>query len=156
MSFDSNKTINEKSKIAFYNRVSTIHQSLYNEETLKNQEDNFLNWFEDFNHGLGHILSKEINLEIYQDITCGDDSELLPEYQRMVGDIKEGRIQLVVVPEIDSIFQNLFDAGEFITYLSDNRVGFKSIKEKYDSTTAMGKAFLGIVMVIAQMESQTI
>jgi len=80
-----------------------------------------------------------------------------PELQRMLQDIRAGGIGVVLVYKVDRLTRRQKD----LWYLLEDEfephgVGFKSVVEPFDTTTASGKAFLGMLGVFAQLERDTI
>lgn len=79
-----------------------------------------------------------------------------PDYNRLVADIKDGRLDVVVCYKIDRISRNVLDFSSFFSVLSEHNVDFVSIKEQIDTSTPLGRAMMYICSVFAQMERETI
>ncbi len=77
-----------------------------------------------------------------------------PEYQKLLADVREKKIQAVVVKKIDRLSRSLFDFEDLMTIFQNNHVEFISIKENFDTTNAMGTAMLRIALVFAQLERE--
>jgi len=69
-------------------------------------------------------------------------------------DIKEKKINAVVVKRLDRLSRSLLDFEQFSNLCQENDVEFISLKESFDTTTAMGKAMLRIALVFAQLERE--
>lgn len=79
-----------------------------------------------------------------------------PEYKKLVKDIEAGKINAVVVKKLDRLSRSLLDFEQLMTKLQDNEVEFISLRENFDTTTAMGKAMLRVALVFAQLEREQI
>ena len=77
-----------------------------------------------------------------------------PEYQKLVKDIDNKKINAVVVKKLDRLSRSLLDFEQLMTKLQDNDVEFISLRENFDTTTAMGKAMLRVALVFAQLERE--
>ncbi|MDA1354431.1 MAG: recombinase family protein [bacterium] len=77
-----------------------------------------------------------------------------PEYQKLVKDIEAGKINAVVVKKLDRLSRSLMDFEQLMIKLQEQDVGFISLRENFDTTTAMGKAMLRVALVFAQLERE--
>jgi site-specific DNA recombinase len=78
-----------------------------------------------------------------------------PEFQRMLRDIRNGKIDTVIVYKIDRLTRSLRDFS-VLWEKSQNKGGVEviSLNEKFDTTSAIGRAMLHIVLVFAQLERE--
>lgn len=79
-----------------------------------------------------------------------------PDYNRLISNIKEKQINIVICYKIDRISRNVSDFSNFFSILSQHNVEFVSIKEQIDTSTPLGRAMMYICSVFAQMERETI
>lgn len=79
-----------------------------------------------------------------------------PDYNRLIANVKEKLINVVICYKIDRISRNVSDFSNFFSILSDHNVEFVSIKEQIDTSTPLGRAMMYICSVFAQMERETI
>ena len=79
-----------------------------------------------------------------------------PDYSRLVSDIKDKMLNVVICYKIDRISRNVSDFSNFFTMLSERNIEFVSIKEQIDTSTPLGRAMMYICSVFAQMERETI
>lgn len=77
-----------------------------------------------------------------------------PEYQKLIRDIKSKKVNAVVVKKLDRLSRSLLDFENLMTIMQSHDVEFISIKESFDTTTAMGKAMLRVALVFAQLERE--
>ena len=79
-----------------------------------------------------------------------------PGLQRLLSDIKQGRIQILIVYQLDRISRDVRDFSNIYSLASQNDVKFISVKENIDTSTPIGKAMMYVTVVFAQMERETI
>lgn len=96
------------------------------------------------------------DVRVYQDRGYSGANTDRPEFQKLMKDIGNGRIQKVVVYKLDRISRSLLDFSKIQETFTKHDVEFISVIEKFDTSTEIGRAMLGIVMVFAQLERETI
>lgn len=80
-----------------------------------------------------------------------------PDMQRLIEDVEDGKIDVVVVFKLDRLSRSQKDTLYLIEEVfNPNNCGFVSIKENFDTNTPFGKAMVGILSVFAQLERETI
>lgn len=84
------------------------------------------------------------------DNTSGGSFDNRPEYVRMM-DMVDG-LQGVVVYKLDRLGRNTLGMLELVESLKHRGVKFISLTENLDQSTAMGKAFMQLMMVFAELE----
>ncbi len=99
---------------------------------------------------------KDYEIYRYEDEGYTGANVKRPDYSRLVSDVKEGKLNLVVCYKIDRISRNVSDFSSFFNLLVEHNVGFVSIKEQIDTSTPLGRAMMYICSVFAQMERETI
>lgn len=78
-----------------------------------------------------------------------------PELQRMIGDIKDGKIDCVLVYRLDRLTRSVFDLYKLLETFEAYDCKFKSATEIYDTTTATGRMFITLVASFAQFERES-
>lgn len=79
-----------------------------------------------------------------------------PDFERMVEDIKAGKIKRVIVYKLDRISRSILDFSNMMEVFQAYNVEFVSSTEKFDTSTPIGRAMLNICIVFAQLERETI
>jgi site-specific DNA recombinase len=79
-----------------------------------------------------------------------------PQLQKLLADAKKGEFNAVLVYKLDRFTRSVRDLYELLEYLQRFGVGFISRQEKFDTTTAIGRAMIGILGVFAQFERELI
>lgn len=79
-----------------------------------------------------------------------------PCFQKMMEDVKNGIINMVVCYMIDRLSRNIKDFCNIYFTLQEHDCRFVSVKENIDDTTPMGRAMLYICQVFANLERDNI
>jgi site-specific DNA recombinase len=79
-----------------------------------------------------------------------------PELQRMLDDVKKGKISMILVYRLDRFTRRVRDLYEMLEMLDKNKCAFKSATELYDTSSAMGRMFIGLVALLAQWETENL
>lgn len=96
-------------------------------------------------------------LSIYEDIGVSGKSLARPALQQLMNKLKSEDIDVLLVYRVDRLTRKQKDLWYLFEDVFDcNNVGFKSVTESFDTTTAQGKAFLGMLGIFAQLERETI
>ncbi|MDC0977762.1 recombinase family protein [bacterium] len=130
-------------KVSLYIRVSTDKQ--VEGDSLEEQESELKKFCEYKNY-----LIHKIHIEAGK--SAKDTNRI--EYQKLLSDIKEKKINAVVVKKLDRLSRSLLDFEEFMKTAQEFNVEFISLKENFDTTNAIGKAMLRVALVFAQLERE--
>lgn len=79
-----------------------------------------------------------------------------PKFQEMMQDVRDGKIKMIVCYRLDRLSRSVSDFTTLYTELQTLNVEFCSIRDKFDTTTPMGKAMMYISSVFAQLERDVI
>ena len=79
-----------------------------------------------------------------------------PALQRLIADIKAGKISCVVVYKVDRLSRSLLDFAELLSLFEKHDVAFVSITQNFNSSTSMGRLTLNILLSFAQFEREII
>lgn len=96
------------------------------------------------------------NYRIYKDNGYSGKNTDRPDFQRMLNDIKAGRIYKVIVYKLDRVSRSVLDFSELMDVFQKYNVDFVSATEHFDTSNPMGRAMLNICIVFAQLERETI
>ena len=77
-----------------------------------------------------------------------------PGLQRLIADIEDGLIDVVVVYKIDRLSRSLADFARLVDVFDRNAVTFVSVTQSFNTTTSMGRLTLNILLSFAQFERE--
>ncbi len=129
-----------------YCRVSTEEQSTDDHYSLDNQERKAKDYAK---------LKNWRILRTKKDVASGKDTNR-SGFQELVQAVEAHEIDLVLVYRLDRLSRNVRDVYDVLDLMKQHDVGFVSITEGFDTTTAMGRAMLGVAAVFAQLTREMI
>ena len=137
-----------------YGRVSTARQAVIEDGGLDTQFA-----LMDKTVEINRLKYGDINWDIVEryreEGRSGKDLDR-PEFQRMMRDIESGRINTVIVHKIDRITRSLKDFFVLWETFEQHNVQFISLHENFDTTTAIGRAMLKLILVFAELEREQV
>ena len=77
-----------------------------------------------------------------------------PALKRLLEDIEDGLIDVVVVYKIDRLSRSLMDFARLVEVFDRNDVTFVSVTQSFNTTTSMGRLTLNILLSFAQFERE--
>jgi len=136
-----------ETRVALYPRVSTQEQAKEG-YSIGEQIERLTKYCE----AMGWTIYK-----IYTDAGYSGGSTDRPGLQMMLQDIRDGKVDKVVVYKLDRLSRSQKDT---LTLIEDeflaNNVDFVSMNENFDTSTPFGRAMIGILAVFAQLEREQI
>jgi site-specific DNA recombinase len=79
-----------------------------------------------------------------------------PALQRLLADIRAGKIDLIVCYKIDRLSRSLLDFAKMMETFEQHGVSFVSITQQFNSATSMGRLVLNVLLSFAQFEREII
>ena len=79
-----------------------------------------------------------------------------PALQRLMSDLNQGLINVVVVYKVDRLTRSLADFAKLIELFDAHAVSFVSVTQSFNTTTSMGRLTLNILLSFAQFEREVI
>jgi DNA invertase Pin-like site-specific DNA recombinase len=77
-----------------------------------------------------------------------------PAMQKLLADIKERRIDVVVVYKVDRLTRSLADFAKLVELFDGHGVAFVSVTQSFNTTTSMGRLTLNVLLSFAQFERE--
>lgn len=138
------KEENKLTRVALYIRVSTDRQAKEG-DSLEAQEKALTDYAKEHNY---------IIVDTY--IDGGESGQKIKRtnLQRLLRDVEDNKIDLVIMTKLDRWFRNVSDFYKVIEVLKRNKVDWKTIWEDYDTTTASGEFWLNMSLALGQMEAK--
>ncbi|MEO6907025.1 MAG: recombinase family protein, partial [Abditibacteriaceae bacterium] len=93
--------------------------------------------------------------KVRKDVASGKNDERAG-FQELLTDIRLQKVDVVTVYRLDRLSRNVRDIYQFLETIRESKVGFVSVTEGFDTTTAMGRAMLGVAAVFAQLTREMI
>jgi site-specific DNA recombinase len=77
-----------------------------------------------------------------------------PALQDLLGDIRAGRIDTVVVYKVDRLTRSLADFARLVELFDAEGVSFVSVTQQFNTTSSMGRLTLNVLLSFAQFERE--
>ena len=77
-----------------------------------------------------------------------------PALQRLLADINEGLIDVVVVYKVDRLTRSLADFAKMVEVFDARGVSFVAVTQQFNTTTSMGRLTLNVLLSFAQFERE--
>jgi len=77
-----------------------------------------------------------------------------PGLQKLMEDIKSGKVHIVVVYKIDRLTRSLMDFAKLVEVFDKHQVTFVSVTQSFNTTTSMGRLTLNVLLSFAQFERE--
>jgi site-specific DNA recombinase len=79
-----------------------------------------------------------------------------PALQRLLADVKTGKVDVIVVYKIDRLSRSMLDFMNLLELFEQYGVTFVSVTQSFNTKDAMGRMTVSILMVFAQFEREVI
>lgn len=142
-------TITPKRRCAIYTRKSTDEGLDQEYNSLEAQRDAALAFITSQRHE-GWIATDDG----YDDGGFSGGNINRPALKRLLADIEDGRIDVVVVYKIDRLSRSLSDFARIVDLFDAHNVTFVSVTQQFNTTTSMGRLTLNILLSFAQFERE--
>lgn len=77
-----------------------------------------------------------------------------PALQRLLADVKDGKIDIIVVYKVDRLTRSLLDFARLVETFDAAGTSFVSITQSFNTTTSMGRLTLNMLLSFAQFERE--
>lgn len=77
-----------------------------------------------------------------------------PAIQRLLQDIRDKKVDVVVVYKIDRLTRSLMDFSKIVEIFDASSVSFVSVTQQFNTTTSMGRLTLNVLLSFAQFERE--
>ena len=131
-------------RVALYIRVSTQEQSLHG-LSLESQKEALISYANSHNMQIVDIYADE-------GITARKALNKRLQFQRLMSDVKQGKIDLILVTKLDRWFRNIKDYHNTQEILEKHNCNWRTIYESYDTSTSSGRLHINIMLSVNQDE----
>ena len=136
-------------KIGIYVRVSTEEQAQVIDGSIDSQQHR-LKGFVDLKNLQDELWGKTVETYIDDGYSAKDTNR--PAYQRMMKEIRSGKINLILVTDVSRLSRSIHDFCILLKELEENKAKFFSVKEQFDTSTPAGEMMIYNMINLAQFE----
>src|SRR3982075_3149200 len=79
-----------------------------------------------------------------------------PALQRLLEDLRAGKVDIIVVCKVDRLTRSLADFAKLVELFDQHSVSFVSVTQSFNTTTSMGRLTLHVLLSFAQFEREII
>jgi site-specific DNA recombinase len=79
-----------------------------------------------------------------------------PALQDLLGDVRGGKIDVIVVYKVDRLTRSLADFAKLVELFDQHSVSFVSVTQSFNTTSSMGRLTLNVLLSFAQFEREVI
>ena len=79
-----------------------------------------------------------------------------PSLQRLLDDVRDGKIDIILVYQVDRLTRSLADFAKLVELFDQHGVSFVSITQSFNTTSSMGRLTLNVLLSFAQFEREVI
>ena len=91
---------------------------------------------------------------IYDDGGLSGGTLERPALKRLLADVAQGSIDIIVVYKVDRLTRSLFDFAKLVETFDTTNTSFVSITQSFNTTTSMGRLTLNMLLSFAQFERE--
>ena len=99
---------------------------------------------------------KDMSVEVFEDLDYSGKNMKRPGFASMLERAQRGDVTLIACYSVSRLSRSVADLYAILQQLQELGIGFVSATEAIETATPMGKAFLGILAVLAQLEREQI
>ena len=139
----------KKVRCAIYTRVSTDQGLEQDFNSLDAQYDASQAYIRSQQHaGWTMVRAK------YDDGGFSGGNTDRPALQRLLEDVRAGKIDIIVVYKVDRLTRSLADFAKLVELFDQHGVSFVSVTQQFNTTTSMGRLTLNVLLSFAQFERE--
>lgn len=139
----------KKVRCAIYTRKSTEEELEQAFNSLQAQREACEAYIKSQKHEHWQLLPTE-----YDDGGYSGGNLDRPALKRLLTDIKNGFVDIIVVYKIDRLTRSLMDFSKIVEVLDKHNASFVSITQHFNTTTSMGRLTLNMLLSFAQFERE--
>src|SRR6202041_1087315 len=94
--------------------------------------------------------------EHYDDDGLSGASLDRPALQLLLAQVKQGRVDVIVVYKVDRLTRSLTDFAKLVEAFDVHEVSFVSVTQSFNTTSSMGRLTLNVLLSFAQFEREVI
>ena len=134
---------------AIYTRVSTDQRLEQDFNSLDAQYDASQAYIRSQAHAGWTLLRAK-----YEDGGFSGGNTDRPALQRLLDDVRAGKVDVIVVYKVDRLTRSLADFAKLVELFDQHDVSFVSVTQQFNTTTSMGRLTLNVLLSFAQFERE--
>src|SRR6516165_11798904 len=142
-----NRPVGKLLRCAIYTRKSTEHNLDLAFNSLDAQREACEAYVKSQAHEGWRLLPDR-----YDDGGLSGSSLERPALQQLLTEVREGRVEVVVVYKVDRLTRSLADFAKLVEIFEKHGVSFVSITQSFNTTSSMGRLTLNVLLSFAQFE----
>lgn len=99
-------------------------------------------------------LGWQVLPDLYDDGGISGGTMDRPALQRLLRDIKDRKVDIVVVYKIDRLTRSLMDFAKIVEIFDEAQASFVSVTQAFNTTSSMGRLTLNVLLSFAQFERE--
>jgi site-specific DNA recombinase len=136
-------------RCAIYTRVSTDHGLDQEFNSLDAQYDAASAYIKSQAHAGWTLIRSR-----YDDGGYSGGSTDRPDLQRLLDNIRDRKLDVIVVYKVDRLTRSLADFAKLVELFDAHGVSFVSVTQQFNTTTSMGRLTLNVLLSFAQFERE--
>src|SRR5476649_1248226 len=136
-------------RCAIYTRVSTDQRLEQDFNSLDAQYDASQAYIRSQAHAGWMLLRSK-----YDDGGFSGGNTDRPALQRLLEDVRAGKVDVIVVYKVDRLTRSLADFAKLVELFDKHSVSFRSVTQQFNTTTSMGRLTLNVLVSFAQFERE--
>ena len=145
MNAKPNKTV----RCAIYTRVSTDQGLEQDFNSLDAQYDASQAYIRSQVHAGWTLIRTK-----YEDGGFSGGNTDRPALQRLLADVRAGKIDVIVVYKVDRLTRSLADFAKLVELFDKHGISFVSVTQQFNTITSMGRLTLNVLLSFAQFERE--
>ena len=138
-------------RCAIYTRKSTDEGLDRDFNSLDNQREAAENYIRSQRHEGWEVVPDR-----YDDGGFSGGNLDRPALKRVLADIKDGRVQRIIVYKIDRLSRSLLDFARLAEFFEEHGASIVSVTQQLDTSTSMGRLTLNMLLSFAQFEREMV
>src|SRR5689334_19980255 len=136
-------------RCAIYTRVSTDQGLEQDFNSLDAQREASLAYIRSQAHARWTLIRAK-----YDDGGFSGGNTDRPALQRLLEDVRTGKVDVIVVYKVDRLTRSLADFAKLVELFDSHEVSFVSVTQQFNTTTSMGRLTLNVLLSFAQFERE--
>jgi DNA invertase Pin-like site-specific DNA recombinase len=136
-------------RCAIYTRVSTDSGLDQDFNSLDNQREASEAYIKSQAHEGWNLVR-----DCFDDRGFSGGSMERPALQKLLGEIRARRIDIVVIYKVDRLTRSLADFAKLVEHFDAHEVSFISVTQAFNTTSSMGRLTLNMLLSFAQFERE--